>query len=299
MNPRSWLFVPGDSEKKLSGASAAGADALILDLEDAVAAPRKADARQMTRRYLEEYSVSKRTSALWVRINPLGESALADLAAVVGGRPDGIVLPKIDGPADVLKISHYLDALEEREGIEVERTKILPVATETPLAPFSLAGFAQSRLGRLAGLTWRAEDLSAALGASTNLDEAGRWTFTYRYARTLCLMAAKAANVQAIETLYVDYRDSAGLAASCRAAAREGFTGRIAIHPSQVGPINEAFSPSNEEVLQARRIVEAFESKSEGTIGLDGKMLDLPHLRQARQVIERHEAYAKDMQVAG
>lgn len=294
MNLRSWLFIPGDSDKKLARADATGADALILDLEDSVALANKPLARQKVRAFIDERPASRRASQLWVRINPLDDASLIDLAAVVGGAPDGIMLPKIDGPADVLRLSHQLEALEARDSVPAGHIRVLPVATETPVAPLRLAEFASARLPRLIGLTWGAEDLSAAIGASTNLDEKGEWALTYRFARSSMLLAAKAAGVQAIDTLYVNFKDPDGLRTSCRAAAREGFTGRIAIHPDQVAIINEAFAPSEDDVDVARRVIAAFEAQSgTGTVGLDGKMLDIPHLKQAQHVLTMHEQYQR------
>lgn len=291
MNLRSWLFVPGDSDSKLAKADGSRADAIILDLEDAVAPQRKQAAREMVRSFLDDRPRLQRRARLWVRINSLDDAALVDLAAVVGGAPDGIMLPKANGPDDVVRLGHYLDALEARDGIEPGATRILPVATETPIAPLRLGRFADFDLPRLIGLTWGAEDLSAALGASTNLDASGEWALTYRFARVSMLLAAKASNVQAIDTLYVDFRDEAGLAASCTAAAAEGFTGRIAIHPAQVDTINRCFAPSQAAVEHARRIVAAFEAVPDaGAVALDGKMIDIPHLKQARSVLAMHEA---------
>ena len=289
---RSFLFIPGDSEKKLGKADGTGADALILDLEDAVAPSRKPVAREMVPAFLKARPRGKRLSALWVRINPLDSGhALTDLAAIVAGAPDGIMLPKVNGPEDVLKASHYLDAFEAAAGIEPGSISILPVATETAIAPFRLGDYAGKGLSRLYGLTWGAEDLSSAIGASTNLDPAGGWAMTYRMVRSLTLLGAHAAGVEAVDTLYVDFRDDDGLRASCKAARGEGFSGRIAIHPAQVHIINESFSPSAEEVAFARRVIDAFASQPDaGTIGLDGKMLDIPHLNQARKTLAMHEA---------
>jgi citrate lyase subunit beta/citryl-CoA lyase len=290
MNLRSWLFIPGDSDKKLAKADGTGADALILDLEDSVAPANKAAAREKVRTFLDRRRPGQRGSQLWVRINPLDDAALIDLAAIVGGAPEGIMLPKINGPADVQRLSHHLEALEARDGIPPGHVRILPVATETPVAPLRLAEFASAKLPRLIGLTWGAEDLSAAIGASTNLDEHGQWAFTYRWARSTMLLSAKAAGVQAIDTLYVNFKDPNGLRESCRAAGREGFTGRIAIHPDQVAIINQAFAPSEDDLTFARRVTAAFEAQSgTGTVGLDGKMLDIPHLKQAQQVLAMHE----------
>jgi citrate lyase subunit beta/citryl-CoA lyase len=287
---RSFLFVPGDNEKKLSKGSGAGADALILDLEDSVAPTRKSLARGMVHDYLSAPRAS--ASELWVRINPLPEGGLDDLVAIVRAAPNGIVVPKVDGPEDLVRVSAFLDALELRDGI-TRQIRLLPVATETAKAPFTLMHYAETPLPRLYGLTWGAEDLSAALGASTNLDPEGRWSFTYRMVRSQCLLAAKASGVEAVETLYADFRDDAGLRRASAEASREGFTGRLAIHPAQVAAINEAFSPSAAEIAHARRVLDAFSAQpGTGTIGLDGKMLDIPHLKQAEKVLARAAAIA-------
>ena len=288
-NLRSLLFVPGDSERKLAKAEGAGADALILDLEDSVAPDSKSAARQLVAAYLRDHPYGSRQSRLWVRINPL-DSGLAedDLAALGEVQPDGIVLPKAEGPADVLALSAILD-LAGHNG-----AGILPVATETPAAPFALGDYAKAKLDRLVGLTWGAEDLSAAVGASTNLAPEGGWAFTYRMVRSLTLLGAKAAGVQAIDTLYVDFRDEAGLRESSRASRAEGFTGRLAIHPAQVAPINESYMPSDAEIDHARRVVDAFAAQpGAGTVGLDGRMLDRPHLRQAEGVLAEAAAYGR------
>ena len=281
MTLRSLLFIPGDSEKKLAKGDGCGADALILDLEDAVAAQNKAAARALVAAFLAERPGGQRTSQLWVRVNPLDSGLIDDdLAAVIGAAPDGVMLPKCDGPDDVRALSVKLD----QRG--AARTMILPVATETALAPFRLGDYAGAGLDRLAGLTWGAEDLSAALGASTNRDEHGGWAFTYKMVRSLTLLGAKAAGVAAIDTLYVDFRDDEGLRASSRASRAEGFTGRLAIHPGQVAAINESYLPSTAEIDHAHRVIEAFAAApGAGTVGLDGRMLDRPHLRQAEAVL--------------
>ncbi|KXU33829.1 citrate lyase [Sphingobium sp. 22B] len=291
---RSFLFIPGDSEKKLGKADGTGADALILDLEDSVAPENKPLARELVAAYLKARPRGERRSQLWVRINPLDSGlALADLAAIVAAAPDGLMLPKANGPEDVRTLSHYLDALEAQGGVDPGSIRILPVATETAVAPFRLGDYADAGLSRLAGITWGAEDLSAAIGASTNVDETGQWALTFRMVRSLCLLAAHAAGVQAIETLYVDYRDEEGLRASCRAARAEGWTGRVAIHPAQVAAINESFMPSEAEVAHARRVVAAFDAApGAGTVGLDGKMIDIPHLKQAKGVLAQAAAHA-------
>lgn len=292
---RSFLFIPGDSEKKLGKADGTGADALILDLEDSVAPPNKARAREMVAAFLMARPREQRTSQLWVRVNPLDtDLVLGDLAAVVAGAPDGIMLPKANGPDDVRTVSLFLDALEVQAGIDATSIRILPVATETAIAPFRLGDYAAANLVRLAGLTWGAEDLSAAVGASTNLDASGEWALTYKLVRSLTLLGAHAAGVAAIDTLFVDFRDEEGLRASCRAARAEGWSGRIAIHPAQVAPINESFMPTVAEVEHARRVVAAFEAADgAGTVGLDGKMLDIPHLKQANNVLAQIAAYVR------
>lgn len=284
---RSWLFIPGDSEKKLGKADGTGADALILDLEDSVAAENKASARELVAAFLRERPTSARSSQLWVRINPLDSGlALGDLTAVVAAAPDGIMLPKCGGPADIRQLSHYLDALEAQAGVAAGSIRIVPVASETAAAPFTLGDYAGARLDRLLGLTWGAEDLSTALGASTNLDPAGGWALTYRLVRSLTLLGAKAAGVQAIDTLYIDFRDEAGLRETSRAARAEGFTGRLAIHPAQVAAINNSFLPSAEEIAHARRVVAAFAAApGAGTVAIDGRMTDLPHLKQAQAIL--------------
>jgi citrate lyase subunit beta/citryl-CoA lyase len=290
---RSFLFVPGDSERKLAKGGESGADALILDLEDSVAAARKPLARDMVADYLRAHADAGRRPQLWVRINPLEGDGLADTAAVVRAAPDGLVVPKVTGPADLLRLSHWLDALEVRDGLEPGRIRLLPVATETAAAVLTLPEYARVPVPRLFGLTWGAEDLAAALSASSNQDPAGGGrALTYRHARSACLLAAVAAGAQPIDTLEPDFRDEAGLRAACAAARREGFTGKIAIHPAQVGPINEGFRPTAEEVAFARRVVAAFvASPGVGTVGMDGRMLDMPHLRQAERVLAADAAF--------
>jgi len=286
---RSLLFIPGDSERKLGNADRSGADALILDLEDSVALASKAKARERVSAFIGDRPRSGRTAQLWVRINPIETPlALSDLTSIVGASPDGVMLPKPAGPQDVVRLSHYLDALEAQNGVEHGSIRILPVATETAVAAFTLGNYARAKLPRLWGLTWGAEDLSAALGASSNLDASGGWAFTYRIVRSLALLGARAAGVQPIDTLYVDFRDEPGLRASSRASRAEGFTGRIAIHPAQVAAINESYMPSAEEIEHARRVVAAFDAApGAGTVGLDGKMIDIPHLKQAQAVLQQ------------
>lgn len=294
MTPRSWLFIPGDSDKKLGKADASTADALILDLEDSVSPENKPLARGKVLAHLSDRPRTGRKPSLYVRINPLDEGALGDLAAVMPGAPDGIMIPKTTCADDVRIVSLWLDAFEAAHAIEAGTTRILPVATETAAGTLKLMEFADLALPRLIGLTWGAEDLAAVIGASTNIDPAtGEWALIYKLARVQVLLAAKAAGVAAIETLYVDFRDEAGLRKSSSRAADEGFSGRIAIHPAQVDPINQAFAPSPEAVDHARRVMAAFEaSPGAGAVGLDGKMIDIPHLKQARKVLALHDAIA-------
>ena len=280
---RSMLFVPGNSERKLAKGQASGADALVLDLEDAVAAERTALARSMVCDFLRAHSDRSRLQ-LWVRINPISTpKALPDLAAIVAGAPDGILLPKVDSAADVILADHYLSALETREGVGAGTIGIIAVATETPASMFSLGGYTGCS-PRLAGMTWGAEDLPAAVGASTNKDERGELDFTYRLARSLCLLGATAAGIQPIDTVFVNFKDPEGLRKESLAAMRAGFTGKIAIHPDQIGVINEAFTPGAEDIAHAKRVVEAF-AKGVGTVALDGMMLDMPHLKQAQRIL--------------
>ncbi|MBY4595236.1 HpcH/HpaI aldolase/citrate lyase family protein [Ottowia caeni] len=291
---RSLLFVPGDSERKLLKGADSLADALILDLEDAVAPSRTHLARGMVVDYLKSRPDRTRQK-LWVRINPLDTSAaMLDLAAVVAGAPDGILLPKVNGPADVTRLSHCLDALEVREGLSSGQTSIMPVATETPQSLFALGSYAGSST-RLHGLTWGAEDIAAALGASANRRPTGEYDTVYSLAKALCLAGAVAANVQPVDTIWGDYRDSDGLKNEAQQSRRSGYTGKIAIHPGQVDAINEAFTPAAEEVAWSRRVVEAFAANPGiGTVGIEGKMLDMPHLKQARRVLELVERVGKN-----
>jgi citrate lyase subunit beta / citryl-CoA lyase len=293
---RSLLFVPGDSEKKLSKGVESPADALILDLEDAVAPSRTQIARGMVLDYLRSRP-DRSKQQLWVRINPLSTPvALLDLV-IVGGAPDGIVLPKVNSGKDVTQLSNYLDALEVREGLPQGAIRIVPVATETAAAMFNLGTYAGCS-PRLAGITWGAEDIAAALGASTNRRTAGQTTGEYDHvfqlARALCLTGAAAAGVQPIDTIFSDYKDPAGLEADSKYARQSGFTGKVAIHPGQIEIINRAFSPSEEEIAWSQRVVDVFtQNPGLGTVGLDGKMLDMPHLKQAQSVLALAARFGK------
>jgi citrate lyase subunit beta/citryl-CoA lyase len=281
---RSLLFAPGDSDRKMEKAAGTGADCVILDLEDSVAASRKPLAREMTRDYLR--AGPDPAVQFWVRINPLDSPhTLADLAAVVPAAPAGIVLPKANAPADLVRVAHCIDVLEAEHGLPAGAIGILPVATETAAAVFSLGQYGPDT-PRLRGLTWGAEDLGAAVGASANTDGQGNWTAPYQLTRSLCLFAAYAAGVQAIDTVMADFRDLAGLERVCNEARRDGFTGKIAIHPAQVEVINRAFSPSAAELEHARAVIAAFAANPDsGTLNLDGKMIDRPHLKQAERIV--------------
>lgn len=285
---RSMLFVPGDSEKKLAKAAATGADALILDLEDSVDPPRKAQARGLAAEFLHARKRGQTPAsdpAAWVRVNPLDDAQIArDLECIVPARPAGLVLPKCTAD-DVACVDRRLAALEVRFGLPTGATKLLPIATETPRAVLTMHGYARA-VERLAALTWGAEDLAAALGAATSVDERGAWLPPYELARSLCLFAAAAAGVPAIDTVYTDFRDQRGLERQAAAAARDGFAGKLAIHPDQVEILNRAFVPTPEAIAYAHRVLDAFRAASgAGVVSLDGKMLDRPHLEHAKRVV--------------
>jgi citrate lyase subunit beta/citryl-CoA lyase len=281
---RSLLFVPADSERKLAKAADAGSDALIVDLEDSVIGERKPMARQLTAEYLRGGHAA---AEIWVRVNDRRSGELLrDLAAVVPARPAGIVLPKIEGPADIEAVDHYLDALEAAHELAPGAIELLVLVTETPAAVLRLPQLLELQCARLRGLTWGAEDLSAALGAADPRGVDGSWRSTYVHARTQCLLAAHALSLEAIDTVFVDFRDSSALAAACAASRHDGFTGRLAIHPDQVPIINGAYTPSEAERQLAQRVVDAFAGGA-GTVSIDGKMYDLPHLRSAQRVLRQ------------
>ena len=284
MRLRSLLFVPGDSDKKFARAATTGADVLILDLEDAVAPALKDEARAKVAGWLDR--AGEVPAALFVRVNPL-ESGLteADLRAVVRSGLAGILVPKANGAHDIATIAAMIDPLETACGMAVGTVRIAVVSTETPHAIFALGSYSLPH-PRLVGLTWGAEDLAAAIGATENKEPDGSWTEPYRIARALCLFAAASAGVAPIDTLYADFRDAEGLERDCRRARRDGFTGRIAIHPDQVETINRCFTPSAEEIVHARRIADAFAANpAAGTLGIDGKMYDIPHLKAAHKTL--------------
>ncbi len=279
---RSFLFVPADSERKLARGPQAGADALILDLEDSVAPANRPAARALARRFLESTGAAR--FQRWVRVNPLATAAaLDDLAAVMPGRPDGILLPKCV-PDDVRTLDHYLAALETVAALPLGATRVIAIATETPAAMFATGNYAGVS-PRLCGITWGAEDLAACIGGGNRRAD-GVYDDVYRLARALCLLAASAAGVEPIDTIYTDFRDEAGLAAECAAAKRSGFTGKMAIHPAQIAVINRAFTAGEDELAWARQVVALFDANPEaGTIALDGRMLDRPHLTLARRLL--------------
>jgi citrate lyase subunit beta/citryl-CoA lyase len=279
---RSLLFVPADSERKLIKGADAGADALVLDLEDSVLPERKSAARVILAQYLRDFSCQ---SEMWVRINDLGSGELLrDLTAVVPLAPKGIVLPKIRGPEDLDVVAHYLDMAEAMHGIAAGSIAMLAVCTETPAAVLRMAELIAVKRPRLRGLIWGAEDLSSAMGAGDPRWPDGTWRAPYEHARVQCLLACHALEVEAIDTVYVDFKDLEGCRRNSEAARFDGFTGKVAIHPEQVTVINAAFTPSVAEIEYAERVVAAFETGA-GAVSLDGKMLDIPHLRAARRTL--------------
>ena len=273
MQPRSWLFVPADSEKKIAKALDSDADAIIFDLEDSVAPANKAAAREL----LKQLPQRSERPQLWVRINPIGSEFHRDDLHLIGVADiHGIVLPKAESGADVIELAH--------------RTGNIPIhaiVTETAASLFNLLSYRDPK-SPLAAMSWGAEDLSAALGASSKYDSDGGLSFTYKLARSLCLAGAVAAGVQPVDGVFADFRDDEGLKAEAEAARREGFTGKLAIHPAQVAVINAAFTPSGEDVRHAEEIVAAFEAYPDaGVLSVGGRMVDRPHLLQARRVLER------------
>lgn len=285
---RSLLFVPGDSERKLEKGFGSAADVVIVDLEDSVAAGNKARARSVAAEYLRAAGDAARAGRVYVRVNDL-ESGLieADLAALVPARPQGIMLPKSNGGHDVQRLAAMLRVHEAEAGLPDGGIAIIPLVTETGAGVFS-AGTYRGASARLAGLTWGAEDLSAAVGARTARDGQGAYTDVFRLARALTLLGAAAAETAAIDTVYPDFRDAAGFAAECAAAERDGFVAKMAIHPDQVPVINAAFTPPPEAVDEARSVIAAFAAAGDvGVVGIGGKMFDRPHLRRAERIVAR------------
>jgi citrate lyase subunit beta/citryl-CoA lyase len=278
---RSLLFAPGDSPRKLEKAGLSAADLVIIDLEDAVAESAKPDARKAVASHLK---TTHRRQPHWVRINPLDTPhALPDLAAIMPARPDGIVLPKATR-ADAERLNNYLSALETTSGLPLGGIPVFVLATETAAGVFDVGNYAGCP--RLAALSWGAEDSATALGATSNRDDDGDYDFPYQMFRALCLTGAAAASVSAIETIHGDFRDTEGLDEMARRARRAGFRGMLAIHPDQVPVINAAFTPSPEEIAHAEKVLAAFDaSPGAGTVGLDGAMLDMPHLKRAQALL--------------
>jgi citrate lyase subunit beta/citryl-CoA lyase len=282
---RSWLFAPGDSEKKMAKATNGPADIVLIDLEDAVAPENKAQARVMVRDFINANAGER--ARLWVRINPLdGPFALGDLAAVMPSRPGGIMLPKVNGRADVERLDHYLSALEAANGIDQGSTRVIPLITETAEAMFHTGDYKGAP--RIAALTWGAEDLADSIGAGSNINPDGSYSFTFELARSLCLLGAAAAGVSAVDTIQADFRDLDGLRRRAEKVRREGYRGMLAIHPAQVEVINAAFTPTGEEIAEAQEIVDLFAANpGVGAIGYKGGMLDRPYLSRAMQLLKR------------
>ena len=285
---RSLLFVPADSARKLDKAMTSGADALIVDLEDSIALDAKAKARDSAAAFLKDAAANATRPYLMVRVNGLQTGLTdADLDAIAPARPDAIMLPKAEGGVAVVHADAKLAVREAQCGLADGHMKILPIATETAAAMF-LAGTFAGASARLIGLTWGAEDLSAELGAQANRDAEGRFLDPYRLARALCLVGASAAGVPAIDTVFVDFRDGAGFRRECEEACRDGFVGKMAIHPAQVPIINDVFTPSAEAIGRAQSIVDAFAAApGAGVVGIGGVMYDRPHLARAKQLLDR------------
>lgn len=286
---RSLLFVPADGGSKLDKAVASGADAVIIDLEDSIAPERKDTARAAALSFLKRHSAAGERPRLLVRINGLDTGMTdADLDAIVEGTPDAVVFPKAEGATSVVHLDAKLSAREAIAGVPEGHIKILAQAVETAAGLFA-AGTFRGASARLIGLTWGPEDLSAELGAAANRDADGALTEPYRLARSLCLYAAAAANLPAIETVFVDFRNSEGLRRDTEVARRDGFTGRLAIHPAQVPIINEVFTPTSAEIEKAKAVVAAFAAQpGVGAVGIEGKMYDRPHLVRAQALLARY-----------
>lgn len=282
---RSWLFAPGDSEKKMAKAADSAADIALFDLEDAVATENKGLARQLVHDFLASRTEGR--ERLWVRINPLdGPYTLLDLAAIMPARPGGLMLPKVYGRQDVDRLDHYLSALEVANGIEPGSTPLIVLITETAEAMFHTGDYKGAP--RVVALTWGAEDLADSIGASSNRNADGSYGFTYELARSLCLLGAASAGVTAIDTIQGDFRDLEGLKARAEKVRRDGYRGMLAIHPAQVDVINAAFTPTEEEIKQAIEIVDLFsKNPGVGTIGYKGGMLDRPYLSRAEHLLRQ------------
>jgi citrate lyase subunit beta/citryl-CoA lyase len=292
---RSLLFIPGDDERKLGKGMAVGADALIVDLEDAVSAGRKAAARETAAAYIKETKALACRPRLYVRINALDTPDWErDLAAIIASAPDGILLPKARSGEDVHKLSIALAHAEELAGVAAGTVRVIAIATEVPDSLLHMHTYVGAS-SRLTALTWGAEDLSARLGGRGNREDDGRtWRSPYLLARNLCLITAAAAAVQPIDTVFVNLRDGEGLGREAREAARDGFTGKMAIHPDQVAPINEAFTPTAEEIRTAEEIVRAFADNPEaGVVAIAGSMVDRAHVVGAERLLARARAVGR------
>lgn len=292
---RSMLFVPGDSPSKIEKALSSSADGIIIDLEDSVSLDAKQEARAVAGRILEALhppAGDNPRPQIYVRVNPLDTGLTADdLAAVIPFAPDGVMQPKTRSVDDVHQLARLLDEQETAHCLDKGRTRLVVIATETATSLFHMGSYVNAG-PRLAGLSWGAEDLSADLGASTNRTPDGQYADPYRLARSLCLLAAVAAEVQPIDTVFTNFRDDEGLRSECEAAARDGFTGKLAIHPAQLATINDVFTPSGDQIERAQAIVDAFESAGNpGVVGLNGEMLDRPHLVRARNLLARAKQY--------
>ncbi|MDH5176611.1 MAG: CoA ester lyase [Gammaproteobacteria bacterium] len=278
---RSLLFVPGDRPERFAKAQSAGADGIIIDLEDAVTAATRPQARVHAAAHLRN---AGRNLPIWVRINPVQTSdALPDLAAVASARPDGIVLPKARTGADLQQLDHWLEALEAQHGHAAGSIKVIALITETAQAVLSGSSFITPP-ARVIGYTWGAEDLAADVGASANRSADGEFEFTFRMARAQCLLVAAAAGVDAFDTTDTEFKDIAAVERRAQAARRDGFAGKLAIHPAQIEPIHKAFAPTAEEIAWARKVIELM-SGAVGAVALDGRMIDRPHVQQARRIL--------------
>lgn len=288
---RSLLFVPGDSERKLDKSLSSGADVLIIDLEDSVSAEHKPAARHTASAFIADRR-RETTAAIYVRVNDLRTGLTHDdLAAVSGARPDGIMLPKCESGADVEQLSAMLRVVEAENGIKGGATKILPIITETASALLAASTYRGNTTGRLSGLTWGAEDLSADIGASATRLADGSYTDVFRLARAMTLLAAAASEIPAIDTVYPDFRDIERFRQDCIEGERDGFTSRMAIHPAQVAVINAVFTPSPEAIEKAEMLVSAFAAAGNpGVVSIAGQMFDRPHLRRAERLLARARA---------
>jgi citrate lyase subunit beta/citryl-CoA lyase len=291
MAKRSWLFVPGDSESKLAKAPNVGADVVVVDLEASVPGDRKDAARDMALDWLRaqrNQSLNSPAQPRWVRINTVGTLWWRDdLAAAMQGAPGGIMIPKCESPEHLRSVSAELYELEQRNRIQNNATMIMPLLAETPAAALSLAAFADVAQPRLAGLAWSADNLAESIGASRTHDAAGEWTDTFRLVRAQVLLTAHACGLLAIDATFPDFRDPDALKQATEASRADGFSGMLAIHPAQVPAINAAFTPSAEELAEARAIVEAFAANpGAGAVNFNGKMVDRPHLDQAKWLLD-------------